>query len=300
LLTEQDRARGALVGLACGDAVGTTVEFSPRGSFEPLIDMVGGGPFGLRPGEWTDDTSMALCLAESLVRSKGFDARDQMQRYVRWFRSGYLSSTGECFDIGNTVRKALTDFERTGDPFSGPTHPRSAGNGSVMRLAPVVIAYYPSRDRVVRYAVESSRTTHGTREALDACAILGGILVALLAGARKEAAILDAPGWEISPGLKDVASGAYRDKSEAEITGSGYVVQSLEAALWCFWQSSSFEEAVLRAANLGDDADTTAAVCGQLAGAHWGEPGIPGHWVDRLVMAGKIRALADGLLAAAF
>src|SRR5690348_11419095 len=105
-LTLIDRYRGALVGLAVGDAVGTTLEFATPGTFEPITDMVGGGPFELLPGQWTDDTSMALCLAESLLHCGGHDPRDQMQRYVRWWREGHLSSTGRCFDIGRTVASA--------------------------------------------------------------------------------------------------------------------------------------------------------------------------------------------------
>src|ERR1700748_3035068 len=105
-----ERWRGGLLGLACGDAVGTAVEFSPRGTFAPVTDMVGGGPFGLVPGEWTDDTSMALCLATSLVQCRGPDLRDQINRYVNWWQHGYLSSTGDCFDIGMTVRAALNRY----------------------------------------------------------------------------------------------------------------------------------------------------------------------------------------------
>jgi ADP-ribosylglycohydrolase len=127
---KRDRVRGALIGLAVGDAVGTTVEFKPPGTFEPVTDMVGGGPFRLRPGEWTDDTSMALCLAESLIECGGFNARDQMERYVKWWKTGYLSSTGKFFDIRNTTREALARFLETGDPFAGSTDPRSADNGS--------------------------------------------------------------------------------------------------------------------------------------------------------------------------
>jgi ADP-ribosyl-[dinitrogen reductase] hydrolase len=126
-----------MMGLAAGDALGTTVEFKAPGSFFPLTDMVGGGPFALEPGEWTDDTSMALCLADSLIQKQGFDPRDQMERYFRWYREGYMSSNGRSFDIGNTTRTALEKFEATADPFSGPTGPRAAGNGSIMRLAPV-------------------------------------------------------------------------------------------------------------------------------------------------------------------
>ena len=131
-----DRLRGCLLGLAVGDAAGTTVEFMRRGSFAPVTDLVGGGPFRLQPGQWTDDTSMALCLATSLVFQNVLDPVDQMNRYVEWYRTGYLSSTGSCFDIGGTVRQALEGYERTGNPFSGSIDPSSAGNGCIMRLAP--------------------------------------------------------------------------------------------------------------------------------------------------------------------
>ena len=114
-----DRFRGALLGLAVGDAVGTTLEFKSPGSFKPIDDMVGGGPFDLAPGEWTDDTSMALCLATSLVEKREFDPCDQMERYVRWWKEGYMSANGRCFDIGNTVRSALVRFLSTSDPNAG-------------------------------------------------------------------------------------------------------------------------------------------------------------------------------------
>src|SRR5690349_14197733 len=176
-----DRFRGCLLGLACGDAVGTTVEFKPRGTFEPLTDMIGGGPFGLEPGQWTDDTSMALCLAHSLLHCDGFDAVDQMNRYLDWNHHGHLSSTGECFDIGNTTRQALDDFADTKNPFSGPTHARAAGNGSLMRLAPVAM-FYHGDEALPHHAGESSRTTHGATEAIDACRLYAQILSDALAG----------------------------------------------------------------------------------------------------------------------
>jgi ADP-ribosylglycohydrolase len=123
-----DRYRGSLLGLAAGDALGTTLEFEHPGSFTPITDMLGGGPFGLEPGQWTDDTSMALCLAESLVERRAFDPVDQLRRYCRWYREAHLSSTGHCFDIGNATRTALQQFEQTGEPFRGSTDPKTAGN----------------------------------------------------------------------------------------------------------------------------------------------------------------------------
>ncbi|RME51203.1 MAG: ADP-ribosylglycohydrolase family protein [Caldilineae bacterium] len=293
-----ERFRGCLLGLAAGDAVGTTLEFRPRGSFTPIDDMVGGGPFHLQPGQWTDDTSMALCLAASLVECGGFDARDQMERYWRWFQEGYLSSTGACFDIGNTIAGALHRFHNGGDPFAGSTDPWQAGNGCIMRLAPVPIFYFPNMAAAEHYAAESARTTHGAQECLDASRLFARMLVRALAGLSKEEILLaDRDEFTGAPKIEAIAQGAYEQKSQEQIRGSGYVVACLEAALWCFARTESFREAVLMAANLGDDADTTAAVCGQIAGAFYGEAGIPAAWLAKLTMADEIRSLADGLRA---
>ncbi|WP_426619547.1 ADP-ribosylglycohydrolase family protein [Pseudomonas rustica] len=291
-----ERYRGALLGLACGDAVGTTVEFKPRGSFQPLTDMIGGGPFRLKPGQWTDDTSMALCLAESLLNKNGFNAADQMGRYLNWWQWGYLSSTGECFDIGMTVSRALEQYQQTSDPFAGSTDPYSAGNGSLMRLAPVVLFYFPDAQQIQTFAADSSRTTHAAAEAIECCQLLAGLIAKALEGATK-AELRQLPSANFSqPKVAAIARGNYLGKTHADIKGSGYSVQSLEAALWCFQQTDSFAAAILLAANLGDDADTTAAITGQLAGAYYGERGIPGHWLDKLHDGAEIAATADRLL----
>jgi ADP-ribosyl-[dinitrogen reductase] hydrolase len=136
-----DRYRGALLGLATGDALGTTLEFRAPGSFNKIDDMAGGGPFDLAPGEWTDDTSMALCLAESLIETGRFDPIDQLERYIRWADHAHLSSNGTVFDIGNTVRKALANFRTSRSPHSGPSDEYSAGNGSLMRLAAIPLFF---------------------------------------------------------------------------------------------------------------------------------------------------------------
>ena len=291
-----DRFRGCLLGLACGDAVGTTNEFKRRGSFPPLAGMTGGGPFDLPAGAWTDDTSMALCLAASLVECGGFDARDQMKRYLDWLEHGYMSSTGECFDIGTTTQTSLMRFKHSGDPFSGSSDPNAAGNGSLMRLAPVVLKFFPDRDQTLHYCAKSSRTTHAAQECLDACRLYGDMLASALAGKDKEEILSSSPADLVtSEKLKDITRGAYQQKTRDEIHGTGYVVKSLEAALWCFWTTDTFEDAILAAANLGDDADTTAAVCGQIAGAYYGESGIPSDWLDKLVMVEEIRGLAERL-----
>ena len=294
-----DRFRGCLLGLAAGDAVGTTVEFKSRGSFPLMTDMVGGGPFELKPGQWTDDTSMALCLATSLLECGQFNPTDQMERYFQWYRDGYLSSNGECFDIGNTVFSALADYRKTGNPNSGSTHPNTAGNGCIMRLASVPMFYYPDRNLVQLRSAESSCTTHGAEECIDACQLFGDLIFKALSGANKAEILAENPAVQVrSEKLKTIASGTYQTKAISEIRGSGYVVQSLEAALWCFWQTETFESAILMAANLGDDADTTAAICGQIAGAYYGVAGIPEAWRSKLTMLQEITVLADRLYAA--
>jgi len=180
-----DRYTGALLGLAAGDALGTTLEFHAPGSFEPIADMNGGGPFALDPGQWTDDTSMALCLAESLIEKQAFDPVDQMRRYCRWYRQGHLSSTGRCFDIGNTVRGALTRFELNGEPYAGEVHERAGGNGSLMRLAPIPLAYAQTPTAALEYGASMSRTTHGSPEAVDACRYYTGLIIGALHGQPK-------------------------------------------------------------------------------------------------------------------
>lgn len=257
--------------------------------------MVGGGPFRLPAGAWTDDCSMALCLGHSLVAKQGFDARDQMNRYCNWWQHGYLSSTGTCFDIGNTVRYALQRYLDSGDPFSGPLDPDMAGNGTLMRLAPIPMFYRASPDQLHHFAGESARTTHGATEVIEATRLFATQVAATLNGASKEDALFNHGYVSSEPAVAAISGGRWRNKSEVNIAGTGYVIQSLEAALWCFWQTDSFEAAILRAANLGDDADTTAAICGQIAGAYYGIDGIPGHWRDRLVMVTEIQQLADDL-----
>ena len=290
-----DRFRGCLLGLAVGDAVGTTVEFMPRGSFPPVTDMVGGGPFRLMPGQWTDDTSMALCLAASLLAKQGFDAIDQMDRYWEWYQNGYMSSTGRCFDIGSTVRQALEEYKHTRQPFSGSTNPFTAGNGSLMRLAPIPMYYFPDLGNIVHFAGESSRTTHGAAECIDACQLFAEMIFRAFSGLDKDEILFHTTVNISSANIKGIASGDYCQKAIHQIKGTGYVVQSLEAALWCFYQTQTFDAAILQAANLGDDADTTAAICGQIAGAYYGESGIPKRWLEKLYMREEIRDIANTL-----
>ena len=301
--TERDRFRGCLLGLAAGDALGTTLEFRSPGTFEPIDDMVGGGPFDLQPGQWTDDTSMALCLATSLIERDGFDPMDQMQRYVRWVGEGYLSSTGTCFDFGRTVARALAKFIRYHDPYAGSTDPDTAGNGSLMRLAPVPMYFAAEPTEAIDRAADSSRTTHAAHEAVDACRYYAGLLVGALRGVDKHTLLsphycpIDG-FWERDPLVHEidrVAAGSFRFLDPPDIKGTGYVVDALEAALWAFGHSNDFRDGALLAVNLGDDADTTGAIYGQIAGAHYGAEAIPNSWRTKLTMLTEITTLADQL-----
>jgi ADP-ribosylglycohydrolase len=300
-----DRYRGALIGLAVGDALGTTLEFKAPGTIEPITDKIGGRPFGLEPGQWTDDTSMALCLAESFIEKHGFDPKDQMDRYCRWWKEGYPSSTETCFDIGVTVRKSLESYLCTGEPFAGSTDPLTAGNGSLMRLAPVPLAFRQNIASTIHYAGESSRTTHAAPVAVAGCRYFAGLLLGALEGQSKEQLLssffypgLDRNYWHHHPlpgEIAEIANGSFKLKEPPEIVGSGFVVRALEAALWAFHRSDSFREGALRAVNLGDDADTTGAIYGQLAGAYYGVNAIPWDWMERLAMRELISEKANAL-----
>jgi ADP-ribosyl-[dinitrogen reductase] hydrolase len=288
-LKERDRYLGSLLGLAVGDALGAQVEFRPKGSFPPVKGMEGGGPHGLFPGAWTDDTSLALCLAESLLE-KGFDPRDQMARYLRWYREGYLSALGYCFDIGHATRRALERFQRTGDPFAGDEE--AAGNGALMRLAPLALAYAKS-PRLGELARLSARATHGAREALEAAEVLAWLIARALGGAPKEELLRMEPFREgLHPALARVVLGGFWEEPEK---GPGYAPATLGAALWAFARSEDFAQGMLLAVNLGGDADTVGAVYGSLAGAYYGRSAIPEDWLKPLHLKERIEALALGL-----
>ena len=297
MTSARDRAGGALVGLAVGDAVGTTLEFKTPGSFTPITDMVGGGPFRLRAGAWTDDTSMAMCLAESILDRGELDPVDQLTRYVRWYRDGYWSSTGACFDIGTTTRRALSRFEVSGEVVDPQPDEDAAANGSLMRLAAVPIRWHADTADAAERSGESSRTTHPATRPTDACRVLGAMIAALIGGASA-GEVLAPDFWQfgpLHPEVEAVARGSWLSKQPPAIRGTGYSVDALEAALWAVGGAADFRDAVLRAANLGDDADTTAAIAGQLAGARWGLSGIPVEWRERIVSADRIAAIAGRL-----
>lgn len=286
----RDRAIGALLGLAVGDAVGTTLEFKSKPRFAVLEDMVGGGPFRLRPGEWTDDTAMALALGDSLIADAALDERDLMDRFLDWHQNGTYSCTGRCFDIGVTTSAALGRYRRNGNPFAGSADPHASGNGALMRLSPVAIRHWRDRQMLVDVAERQTRTTHGSPQTLAASSLYARMLADAIAG-KSLTAILTGP-------LSDEVEGGFRGLHRDAITGSGYVVKSLQAAIWAVNRTTSFRSAILLAANLGDDADTTAAIAGQLAGAVYGASCIPADWLAKLAWRERLEDAAAKLFEA--
>ena len=295
------RARGALVGLAVGDAVGTTNEFKVAGTFKPITDMVGGGPFLLKPGQWTDDTSMALCIADSLLAMGHYDSFDVMERYQRWFSKGYRSSTDRCFDIGGQVRAALFDFEHEQRVPVTAERSNRAGNGAIMRLAPVVIAGFEHREirEIVVTAGLSARETHYSVEAEAATEVFAALLVGALLGWAPEHIIN--VGWaSTGPAFDEMAARVIStdpaERASWESETSGYIVHGLRLAVHGLLDFPSFKDATLAIANMGGDADTNAAIYGQLGGAYFGIEAIPASWRSTLHQGEEIDALARALV----
>ncbi len=294
-MTLNERAIGGLLALACGDALANGVEFSPRGSAD-IKDMNSTRRY-LPVGQWSDDTGLALCLGESLVARNGFDAADQMRRYEGFYdrQEGWPSELA--LAPGNTLGAALKKFKYTDEPFAGSTHPLAAGNGGLMRLLPAVLAAHPDLELIRLWAKESTRTTHGAEECLEASELLAMIIHQLLLGEPKNQALEAGKdeAWK-SKKITALAQGDYLQKADALIKAKSYVVDTLEAALWCFSTTDSLEAALLAAANLGDDCDTVAAITGQLAGCHYGLNAIPADWLNVLMEKDRIEQLAQRLI----
>lgn len=306
-MEEKNRFIGCLVGLAVGDAYGTTYEFKNRAnmpSVESLPDEITGlGPFNMKPGEWTDDTSMALCLAESLVE-KGWDTDDQMKRFIKWWQEGYNSVTGECFDIGGATKRALSNYNMLGQFIIDP---QAAGNGVLMRLAPVPMFLYCKDDciYILKRCADQSAMTHPSSESIECSMIMGAIINKILSGEKDKMKILNFTTlldedskrmydemykhYNCRPNkrIEQIKEVLYKESPESLISGDGYCVYTLEAALWAFLTTDDFKSGLKKIVSLGDDTDTTGAVYGQIAGAYYGIDNIP--WVDKIVWIDKIK-----------
>lgn len=299
------RYRGALLGLAIGDALGAPVEFLERDTFAPIEGYKSGGKFNLTLGEYTDDTAMALCLAQSLISCNGFNSKDQLERYLRWFREGYMSATGRSIGCGKTILRALMRYQTKGCTECGNSRlKKGAGNGSLMRVAPVALFYAADIKKAMEMAHQSSTTTHGLKICADACRLFVGVLVGALEGIEKEELLshdnlsylcgLDS-SYCYDPLVLQVMQGSYKTKPRDAISSSGYVINTLEAALWAFYHTDNFNDGVRLAVNLGKDADTVGAVYGQLAGAYYGVEGIENRYIDGLMGREWIEEMADRL-----
>lgn len=300
MITKIDRYRGALAGLAVGDALGATVEFQAPGTFPRLTKITGGGPFNLKSGEWTDDTSMALCLAASLIECDRFDPKDQMNRYLDWRDNGYMSSRGKggkCLDIGNTTSASIDRFIETGNPYSGSEESNSAGNGSIMRLVPVPLFYAGNPCDAINFSQESSKTTHANINCVEACFYMAAIINGAVNGLSKQEILSSEFMSDIvfKSNIRHIANGSFKEKEPPDIQGTGYVVDTLEAALWAFNKYNTFEEGLIEVVNLGDDADTTGAVYGQIAGVYYGIDAIPERWLEKIVDLDGIMYIAETL-----
>jgi ADP-ribosyl-[dinitrogen reductase] hydrolase len=298
--TLRDRFQGALLGLAVGDALAAHTQFRKPGSFAVVGDLLGGGPFDLPRGAWTDDTAMALLLGESLLERAGFDGQDQVNRYVRWQREGYGSATGQCVGISASVARALATALYRRQPFAGSHDPAQLDKDPLSRVAPVVMYFFSDPNAAIARAAEAARITAQAPMVLDCVRLLAAMLRQALAG-RDKAAILRPPreSWEslnTRPEVLAVYEGSYLRRMPPEITGGGHVVQALEAALWAFHRGESFREGALLAANLGRDCDVVAATYGQIAGAYHGVSAIPGIWRNSLMRQEVVIDTADRLL----
>jgi ADP-ribosylglycohydrolase len=305
LRVELQRAQyqGALLGLAVGDALGAPLKFRPRGEDGAVKEMTSGGPLNVQEGEWTDDTSTALCLAASLIDNKDFDASDLLFRLNKWRREGYLSSIGMAFDVSATMKTALDKYEETKATECGGTSREWADNDAISRLAPVPMFYANEPNKAIDFAIESAKTTHGARECIDACAYMSAIIVGILRGDSKEKVLSDLyspfgddwTDYNFCDDIASVASGSFKKNAPPNVTGSGFVGDTLESALWAFYRTNDFETGAVLAVNLGGDADSTGAVYGQIAGAYYGVGAIPQRWRDKIAQKNLIVALADKL-----
>lgn len=289
------RFQGSLIGLAVGDALGAPYEF--RTPAEPIKNYREGGRLNMVKGEWTDDTSMALCLARSLIDRRGFDIKDQMTRYSRWLYEGYMSTRKESFGSGGTTRAAIKNFKESGNALSGIPDPDKSGNGCIMRIAPIPLFFHKNIASVVKYAAESCKATHGSLECIESSTLMSEIIARCLTSSIKEE-IFKHYGRHTeftSPKVLEIATNSYLlEPGELKPQGA-YVIDTLKLALRCFWRTDSFEDAVIMAINTPGDRDTFGAVTGQIAGAFYGIETIPKQWVEDLMMCDLIMETTEQL-----
>ena len=312
------RIRGSLFGVAVCDALGGPVEFCRRGTFPTVTGFQYNGNFDLPPGSWTDDTSMTLCLAQSLIDAKGgFVLLDQVKKYASWVEEGYMSSTGTCFDVGNATRSALTIWRDTfrkyseegvmekGQAFIDKALKKKVqcGNGSLMRVSPIGLVYHNDLDSATQKAALSSQVTHPYPTNAEACQLYTKLIVLAMRGAPKSELASAVALWPFNDSdlhsrlVKYSTLDSWAAVPEMDISSSGYVVHSLEASLWAFFTSASFQGGALKVVNLGNDADTVGAIYGGIAGAFHGIESIPQEWIQGLEARALVERVVEGVVA---
>ncbi len=297
-----------LMGVCVGDALGVPVEFTSRSDRQknPVTTMIGYGTYNQPPGTWSDDSSLTFCLADSLCQ--GFDLDVISRSFCRWFRECYWTPHGEVFGIGNTTLQALRNLQQGAPPSeSGVTSDRGNGNGSLMRILPMAFLYKNLEfTELIERTHQVSRITHAHPRALMACGIYISIAVNLLQGKNLKSAYLQGienirPFYQSAPYLQELdhfqrlLNGDIDRLTINQVNSSGYVISTLEASLWCLLNTDNYRDAVLKAVNLGQDTDTTAAVTGGLAGIYYGFEAIPQEWVDQIARKTDIIHLAHRL-----
>lgn len=306
--------KGMLLGLATADALGVPVEFDYRGSLkeDPVVDMRSGGSWGQEAGTWSDDTSLTIAAMESISRLKKIDYNDVMANFLKWYERDAFTATGNRFDIGNTTRSAIVRFSRKILPpiKCGATEENSNGNGSLMRILPATFYLYAkSNGQLSADALETihefSALTHGHIISKMACGIYSLIAAQILNGKNLSDAF--------SIGMTEAqnfygTNAAFKHFSrlcdekfaalpENKISSSGYVVDTLEAALWCLLNTDNYKSLALKAVNLGGDTDTTGAVAGGLAGIYYGAESIPAEWLTTLKRRTYLEKIAEDFAA---
>lgn len=305
---------GCFIGLAVGDAYGTTYEFKNRSQMPKIEelpdDFVGGGPFNLNPGDWTDDTSMALCLADSIIEN-GWDTDDQMKKYTKWWQEGYNSVKDDCFDIGGATKRALSWYNMTeGKEFIKDKE--AAGNGVLMRLAPIPMWSFDEKDCVYTLALSAyqSLMTHPSSQSIECSMLFGSVLNRIFQGERDKMKILSFDAMDenskqmykelfeqyecvLNNKIESIKKVEYINSGSDKISGDGYCVFTLEAAFWAFLTTDNFKDGLKKVVSLGDDTDTTGAVYGQIAGAYYGLKEIP--WKEKITWYNEIYEIADKL-----
>jgi len=303
----QEKIRGTLFGLAIGDALGVPVEFQSRDVLKrnPVKDLIGYGTYNQPPGTFSDDSSMSFCLAESLIN--GFDIYDMADKFVKWYTQSYWTATDIVFDIGIATRTALSKIKNGVDPvLAGGSDEYDNGNGSLMRISPLLF-YLCNKQMQERFEVIKtvSSITHRHIRSVLSCFYYLEYMLLLLNGEKPLEAYdamktifseylsaMPIPPEETEHFNRLIHNNIF-ELPEVEIESGGYVIHTLEASLWSFMTSISYEEAVLKAVNLGNDTDTTACVTGAMAGLFYGYKGIPEKWLARIKKYDEINDLAE-------